>query len=263
MYLKTINFTANKNITMKKFLLLLLLQIILFNSLFAQEIKPKPFKIFKFLPFSLITGSLTMSQEKFNTEKNRSTILTLGLRYIKTNQEATNYSSTSQKNIEQFNKWNGGMMGIERRFYVPSFKSGEKNSFFNERTQFGLYLSTGLRLDYNSNEYDKSTYNYVYDQSKPNTQTGILEVNKAKINYLGVMPNMNIGMQFTLFQNLYIDTFLGGGLRFINKKIVSKTQSGNYQSSYFRDNLQISATENFMMKEGVQANFGFSLGLKF
>lgn len=248
---------------MKKLIVSILLQIIFLNNIFAQETKPKPFKIFKFLPFSLITGSLTMSQEKFNTEKNRSTILTLGVRYIKTNQEATNYTSTSQKNIEQFNKWNGGMIGIERRFYVPSFKSGDKTLFLNEKTLFGVYLSTGLRLDYNSNEYDKSNYNYVYDPIKPNIQTGIFEVNTGRVNYIGAMPNMNIGIQFTLFQNLYIDTFIGGGIRFINKKIVRKTQSSNNQNSYFGDNLQIRSTENFMLKEGVQANFGCSLGLKF
>ncbi len=248
---------------MKKIIVLILLQINFLNCILAQEIKPKPFKIFKFLPFSLITGSLTMSQEKFNAEKNRSTIFTLGLRYIKTNQEATNYSSTTQINVDQFNKWTGGMMGIERRFYVPSFKSGDKTLFFNEKAQFGVYLSTGLRLDYNSNTYDKSNYNYVYDQTKPNTQTGILVENSGRVNYFGVMPNMNIGIQFTLFQNLYIDTFIGGGLRLINKNIVRKTQSNNNQNSYFGDNLQIRATENFMLKEGVQANFGCSLGLKF
>jgi hypothetical protein len=80
------------------------------------------------------------------------------------------------------------------------------------------------------------------------------------------MPNMNIGLQFTLFQNLYIDTYIGGGIRFISQKITNQkvdtipTNATNYGYYGVNDN---SALTTFIIKEGVQPNFGFALGLNF
>jgi hypothetical protein len=90
--------------------------------------------------------------------------------------------------------------------------------------------------------------------------------NSGRISYLGVMPNMNIGLQFTIFQNLYIDTYIGGGIRFLSQKkskeIKDIVPQNVHLSGYYGGN-DNGALTTFVIREGVQPNFGFSLGLNF
>ncbi|WP_255066535.1 hypothetical protein [Lacihabitans sp. LS3-19] len=224
----------------------------------AQE---KNLKIFKFQPFSLITGSMNFNQEIFNKSQTRSTVFGIGLRYVNKDNEVYNYDNFGNSTpYTQTNKWQGATASVDRRFYVPGFFSGDKYTFINEKAKFGVYLSAGLKLEYNINNYDNSSYIYIPDTTKLNS-TYKLSKNTGKVSYLGIMPNMNIGMQFTLFQNLYIDTYIGGGIRFISKKISNEVNDGpaNGYNYYVNSN----AIETFVIKEGVQPNFGFSLGLNF
>lgn len=242
--------------------LLGLLTLITFSAQ-AQKTEDKPLKIFKFHPFSLVTGSMSFSQEMYNKDKNKSTVISLGLRYINNENIAQDYSYSSAKPIQQHNKWTGGHLSVDRRFYVPAFQNGEKLSFINEKAQFGVYLSTGIKVDFNTNDYDKSFYGSIPDSLKQGG-TKIQRIDNAgKIRYLGFMPNMNIGMQFTLFQNLYMDLFIGGGLRIVSKTIISQKQTDYASGYYYNNSIQTGAVENFIVREGVQPNFGFALGLNF
>jgi hypothetical protein len=245
----------------------LLLAIFTFATLagLAQQNEEKPLKIFKFQPFSLVTGSMNFGEEIFNKSKTRSTVIGLGIRYInRKNDIYDNYGSISA--YKQSSKWQGATVSVERRFYVPGFFSGDKYSFINDKSQFGIYLSPGIKVEYNQNDYDKSSFYQLPDPSKPNNYNSTFYQNSGRISYLGVMPNMNIGLQFTLFQNLYIDTYIGGGIRFISRKITNQkvdtipTNATNYGYYGVNDN---SALTTFVIKEGVQPNFGFSLGLNF
>lgn len=240
---------------MKKYLF-----ILLFFAAFLANAQEKNLKIFKFQPFSLITGSMNFNQEIFNNSRTRSTVIGLGLRYV--NRENDIYSYDTFGNslpYTQTNKWQGATASIDRRFYVPGFYSGDKFTFINDKAKFGVYLSAGLKLEYNINNYDNSNYYYVTDSTKLNTYK--FSKNTGKVSYLGIMPNMNIGMQFTLFQNLYIDTFIGGGIRFLSKKISNEVNDG--PANGYNYYVNSSAIETFVIKEGVQPNFGFSLGLNF
>ena len=159
---------------MKKYLF-----ILLFFAAFLANAQEKNLKIFKFQPFSLITGSMNFNQEIFNNSRTRSTVIGLGLRYV--NRENDIYSYDTFGNslpYTQTNKWQGATASIDRRFYVPGFYSGDKFTFINDKAKFGVYLSAGLKLEYNINNYDNSNYYYVTDSTKLNTYKSLL------INYL-------------------------------------------------------------------------------
>ncbi|MBP8156582.1 MAG: hypothetical protein KAX81_06100 [Leadbetterella sp.] len=231
----------------------------------AQQTEEKTLKIFKFQPFSLITGSMNFGEEIFNKSKTRSTVIGLGIRYINREDDIyDNYGAISS--YKQNSKWQGATASIERRFYVPGFFSGDKYSFINNKSKFGVYLSPGLKVEYNVNDYDKGSFYYLTDSTKPNNITSKFYQNSGRVAYLGVMPNMNIGMQFTIFQNLYIDTYIGGGIRFISQKKskeIKDTIPPNVNSFGYYGANDNSALTTFVIKEGVQPNFGFSLGLNF
>ncbi|MBK9508072.1 MAG: hypothetical protein IPP61_18735 [Cytophagaceae bacterium] len=239
---------------MKKTTTILSLILFLSINLMAQE--QKRTKIFKYHPFSLITGSFNLSQEIFNKENTKSTVIGLGIRYV--NKESDNNYYGSSTTYEQFNKWQGASVWVDRRFYVPAFQSGEKYGFNNEKVKFGVYLAPGLKLDYNYNNYDNGYYSMNYNQAGQAIDP-VLYINNGKTSYLSAFPNVNIGMQFTLFQNMYIDTFIGGGVKFISKNIIADNspQGGNYGYSY----VTTDAIETFVIREGVRPNFGFSLGI--
>jgi hypothetical protein len=231
----------------------------------AQQNDDKPLKIFKFQPFSLITGSMNFGEEIFNKSKTRSTVIGLGLRYINRKSDVYNNFGVISA-FKQTSKWQGLTFSLERRFYVPGFLSGDKYSFLNDKAKFGVYLAPGVKLEYNQNDYDKGSYYQIIDSSKVGNYDSKFYQNSGRLRYLGVMPNMNIGLQFTVFQNLYIDTYIGGGIRFISQKLtnqkVDPTPGGSLNYGYYGVN-ENGAVQTFVIREGVQPNFGFSLGLNF
>lgn len=238
---------------MKKILTLISIIYISIPNLNAQE--KKNHKIFKYHPFSLITGSFNISQEIFNKENTKSTVIGLGIRYVN-KEENNNYSSSMA--YEQFNKWQGVSLWVDRRFYVPGFQSGDKYGFDNEKVKFGVYLAPGVKLDYNHNNFDNGYYSTVYNQVGQPIDP-VLYVDNGKVNYISVFPNINLGMQFTLFQNLYMDLFIGGGVKFLSKNILEKNNNENV--SYGYSSVTTEAINTFVVREGVRPNFGFSLGI--
>ncbi|MCP9761464.1 hypothetical protein [Lacihabitans soyangensis] len=231
----------------------------------AQQNEEKPLKIFKFQPFSLVTGSMNFGEEIFNKSRTRSTVIGLGIRYInRKNDIYDSYGTISA--YKQNSKWQGATFSVERRFYVPGFFSGDKYSFINDKSKFGVYLSPGLKVEYNVNDYDKGGFYYLTDSTKPNNMVSKFYRNSGRISYLGLLPNMNIGLQYTIFQNLYIDTYIGGGIRFLSQKKSKEVkdtvpQNGNF-TGYYGGN-ENGALTTFVIREGVQPNFGFALGLNF
>jgi hypothetical protein len=242
---------------MKK--LIFILSLVSFSS-FSQE--AKRLKIFKFHPFSLITGSLNVSQETFNKESTKSFIVGLGVRYLNRKEQVSFQNGTVNEVIPQFNKWQGATLSLERRLYVPGFFGGDKYSFISEKGQFGIYFSGGSKFEYNVNQFDNSRVGYVIDpKNNSNLQTKVID--QSKTQYLGIMPNINMGMQFTLFQNLYTDIHIGGAIRFLSSKVLESNKSNTQDQNYYYGNtLKREAINTFVIKEGVQANFGFALGLR-
>ncbi|MCU0324603.1 MAG: hypothetical protein MUF45_05045, partial [Spirosomaceae bacterium] len=81
---------------------------------------------------------------------------------------------------------------------------------------------------------------------------------KGKIDYLGGTAGVNIGYQFTLFQHLYIDTYLGGGLRLLSKNENIQRQQQQIGYYYNGDN---GAILEFVDKAGVVPNAGITVGV--
>ncbi len=232
--------------------------VLISNFSFGQD--AKPIKIFKFHPFSLATGSLSVSQEKFNKEATKSTIVGLGLRYINSKSQTYLQNPGFSEVIPQFNKWQGATLSLERRIYVPGFFGSEKNKFLNDDALFGVYFSGGAKVEYNVNTYDNSRVNYV---NEPNSSSGkqVKVIDTGTKQYIGVLPNLNMGVQFTLFQNLYTDIQIGGAIRFLSAKTL-KSKQDILGDSYYYNGLNKELIGAFVVKEGVQANFNFGLGLR-
>ncbi len=232
--------------------------ILLAHSALSQDLKP--IKIFKFHPFSLGTGSLSVSQERFNKEATKSTIIGIGLRYVNNKSQTYLQNPGFSEVIPQFNKWQGATLSLERRIYVPGFAGNEKNKFLNEDALFGVYFSGGVKIEYNVNNYDNSRSVFV---NEPNSSSGkqIKVIDTGTKQYIGVLPNLNMGVQFTLFQNLYTDIQIGGAIRFLKAKTL-KTKQDIAGDSYYYNGLNREFINSFVIKEGVQANFNFGLGLR-
>jgi hypothetical protein len=238
---------------MKNIILLLLLS---FGTL-AQE--KKNLKIFKFHPISLVSGSLNLSQEIFNKELSKSFLVGIGVRYLNLKDIYSYQYGSSSSPINQFNKWQGATLSLERRIYVSGFKEVDKNILMNQKGFFGLYFSGGTKLEYNYNYFDNSRIISKYDP-KTSANTEISIIDKGKVKYMGILPNINIGIQITLFQNLYTDINFGGGIRFLNKNIVSFEK--NTYENFYSDSLALETINSFVIQEGVQPNFNFTLGFK-
>jgi hypothetical protein len=240
---------------MKKVFTLIALVFVLISRGQAQE----KLKVFKFQPLPLATSMLAFGIESFNEDRTRSTVFNLGIRYKKDNDRNYSYAESSVGGgdfINQFSDWKGIMGSLERRFYVPEFMDKEANMLNQKGSQSGVYFSPSLRIDFNQSDYDRSYYNYIYIP-ETQTQTSELLANSGKINFIGIMPSLNFGVQFTIFQYAYIDLHIGGGIRVQWENLVEQQSSGN--NSYYREGGII---EGLVIKEGVQPTGGITFGLK-
>jgi hypothetical protein len=168
-----------------------------------------------------------------------------------------NQFSSNGTELEQKDDWKG-LTGIyERRFYVPSFKEGKPNFINTESSQNGIYLAPSLRMDYTFRDYNLGSFEYQYD----NTGKIISETtnyNSGKVSYVGIMPSINLGVQFSIFQYGYIDLFVGGGLRvqFEDEKDIIRNSSNAYYSG--GNNI----ITDLVLSQGVRPNGGISVGVR-
>jgi hypothetical protein len=239
---------------MKKILLLSAIYFICL-SLNAQtkSIESRPFGTLKFYPLGLVTNSLQLGTEQFNKENNRSLVAILGLRYRKGNRNNI-FSSSNQG----YNNWKGASLLLERRIYIPKFKFRNHLQKPDQLFGSGVYVAPYLKADYNVNDVDFTVFkNEVQGGVNKNTYVNTV----GKINYFSGTGGINIGYQVTLFQYLYLDMFLGGGLRILNKNDKTKdTIVGNngFYESYYNNG----AIETFVTREGVVPNGGISIGVR-
>lgn len=241
---------------MKKLVFILLILLLKPGHSVGQE---KNTKVLKLQPFSFITGSLNVQQEIFSKDMKKSTSILLGVRNVNNTTNNVDYNSGSSKALENTDKWKGVTIGIDRKIYVPAFQKITSQTL--DKNRIGLYFSIGARIEYNENTFNRDYYTQNQDVLKPGVYTQVLNNYNGKINYLGIMPNLNLGLQFTVFQNLYCDITLGGGLKFISTKEKQVVGAPN-SNIYYYDNLATNAIATFVIKEGVRPNFGFGLGLE-
>lgn len=207
----------------------------------------------KFYPFGLVTNSLQLGFEKFNNEKSRSMNVVFGIRYKKS--DGYNQLDPTGNAYQNFTNWIGASVLLERRIYIPKLKSKFIDENPEKPFKYGVYLAPFLKLDYNQNDFDNSFYSYNNVNGQSNYQ---LIRNKGKVDYFGGTAGLNIGYQFTLFQHLYIDTYLGGGLRLLSK---NQNLERQLQQIGFLYNDANGAILEFVDKAGVVPNAGITVGV--
>jgi hypothetical protein len=212
-------------------------------------------KIFKFDPLPLVTSALSFGIENFNEDRSRSTVFHLGIRYKKDNDNYGNPVILNNVQQSLYSDWKGLFATVERRFYVPSFKDKGANFLNSEASQSGVYFSPSLRLDVNQNDYARNSYGYIHNPIS-GQQDYVDTFSSGKTNFIGIMPAMNFGVQFTIFQYAYIDLHIGGGIRVQN---TTEKDGVGFPSSY---NNYANSITTFVTKEGVQPTGGITFGLK-
>lgn len=208
----------------------------------------KKHSVLKFQPTALATSALVLGKEYFNKDNTKSSLIFLGIRYQNT---SNTVSFPANNSVEQMDKWIGGSLSLERRYYVPSF--GNKANILDANA-WGIYFAPALKLDYTQNKFEKSYYDYKYDSQGKSLGVFFFD-NKGTGKYLGITPSANVGLQFVIFENMYIDAFVGGGVRFL-KSSGQKAKTNNYGTS--SDGM----LKEFIFKEGVLPNGGFSVGIR-
>ncbi len=220
-----------------------------------QKIETKPFGTLKFYPLGLVTNTLQLGTEQFNKANNRSTVAILGLRYRKSQRENSSFST----NIDGFNNWKGATLLLERRIYVPKFKFRPHLEKPDQLFGSGVYVAPFIKLDYSINDIDITEYKNTLEGGVNKSQ---LVQTTGKINYFGGIGGLNLGYQLTLFQYLYLDAYLGGGLRLLNKNDKTKEKVLSNSNGYIGSFYDSGAIETFVVREGVVPNAGISIGIK-
>lgn len=231
-----------------------------FSQTFAQDKEPEKLVLLKLYPIPLATSSMAFGAEMFNKEKTRSTNVILGIRY--SNEEMSSSATIDGKNesITNFSKWSGLTGQIERRMYVPSFTRLEKGTWLDNYGSLGVYWAPTLKMDYSMNDFDKSFFDY--SRTNASTFGPSILTNRGKVSYIGVTPSINIGLQFTMFQYLYLDFSIGAGIRLLDTNVITKEQSGGNAGQYTSYYGLGNAIDNVIQRDGVQVTGGISIGVK-
>lgn len=182
---------------MKKFFISLICSLIVgfvsINSSFAQDdedsISFSPMKnIVKLAPFQFVDNTFFLGYESFNSDYTKSFNLGLG------------FKTSNSFNEEEL----GFKYEVQYRFYVNGFKNytpKRKEATYRR----GIYASVYLSGLYTQIESEFSTFDPVGNFSTFRT-------NERTIN--AINPGVTIGIQRSVWDILYIDFYVGGGVRF-------------------------------------------------
>jgi hypothetical protein len=184
----------------------------------------KPFEdlrrpiVLKLSPFHFFDNQLSLTGEFFNKDFKRSTAITLNLIYV--------------DNSRIYDV--GTSLNVERRFFPRGFNPDTTNWLRNSAR--GFYFGLGVQLGY-------SEYNNPDETLAPITKTEVVTIKNpgrpdstytyksetvkqfnAVIKNTWVAPHVSIGYQLVLWEALFIDVFVGGGIRFNSSDLFNKTQ---------------------------------------
>jgi hypothetical protein len=170
----------------------------------AQETTPSftiPRAVAKIAPLYFFNNTLDLGVEVFNSKFTKSFNASVGLR-----SGGINYVD-------------GKGLGIEvgyRKYVSPMKLHTRKTKEFYQ----GIYYSLFFRGDY----FKGTENNYYYDYNSGNQYSGFTR----KTNSIG--PGFTIGLEKTFWEIIFIDFYIGGGIKFSDVEI-----SGNPMNSYYRD----------------------------
>lgn len=229
------------------------------SSSFGQSEPPKGLTLFKFYPLPLVTNAMSFGVEKMNASQTRSTGIAVGIRYRRAEENVYNPYLAPNASMDNFNQWQGGFVHLERRFYVPVFKRHENGTWLDAKGSTGVYWAPTLLVDYSVNSFDRSGYETSFpDQSgQPVVRTF---TNRGDVRLFSVKPSLVMGVQYSLFEHLYLDMSLGAGLRWLSK--TEDLDAGNGQPmGYYSSNLT-NATDELMYRAGVRVSGQIAIGVK-
>ena len=197
--------------------------------------------IVKITPQHFIRNTLYASYERFSPSMKSSVQYSLGLLYRR--------DRSSWSGFNDYETQGGVLAEVQGRYYVPAFRqlvSARNNRAFAQ----GIYLSGFLR-----GEYAQIDGAYTVWNSMGNFQ----EQRPVSDRVLAINPGFTIGYQRTLWQFIYLDMYLGGGLRIasISRGQTMPPGSGFYNSSFYGggDILDL-AYRGILPKAGISIGIG-------
>lgn len=227
----------------RNFLLIVLLAFLSF-AVSAQEaeedVSNKTYKsgeqlvlrrnIFKITPGDFFNSTFTAGLETMNKSYTRS----LNLHF----------------NLRSGENWEGDIFGIggeiSYRLYAGRGLVIQESRRGNRFIQ-GAYFAPYLRGGYLTKQYDPNQQ--VYDPVT-NTWNPLGESNKTEITYF--FPGIYVGWQRTFWDLIYMDVFLGGGVRMANVKHGTPLLNDNWTDGIFD-----------VEYNGVAPRLGINLGISF
>jgi hypothetical protein len=209
---------------MKRLLILILLALSLCS--YAQEVKVPDFtlprNIVKISPQHLLTNTLELGIERFNTCFSESLQFSAGLR----------------AGARDYNNGKGAHLEFAYRNYLSPMKFRTNGEYGHYQ---GIYCSLFLRGAF----FSGTSVGYGYSPENG----GVVEDLELKVS--SVAPGFTLGMQVTEWKAIVFDVFIGGGFRFVELH-----DNGAIQFSK-HSNQSDPADDGIFIKTGLKIGVGF------
>jgi hypothetical protein len=192
--------------------------------------------VMKLSPFHFFDRQLSITGELFGHDYKRSLCISLAMIYA--------------DNSKVYDV--GTSITLERRFYPRGFNPDTSNR--NRNTATGFYFGMGAQVGYS--EYNDRT-NYSNGYYDPMTGNYFYYNDNVTITSAWITPNITLGYQFILWDALYIDAYVGGGVKVNDTKKTSKNIGIDF-SRYYSDPDILSR-----YYKGVVPRVGLTLGMGF
>lgn len=216
------------NQPMKKLVVLILLAASISTFGQTEEITPKftiPRTLIKIAPLQFFSNTLELGIESFNKDFSRSFEGSIGFR----------------SGSGDFDDGNGMSAEIGYRRYVSPMKIRvrKERQFYQ-----GIYYNVAFRAGYFNGTHNNYSW---YD---PNTGTYHQDRVKESVRFFA--PSFTLGLQKTLWQIIFLDVFIGGGIRFSE---IERSNS-NPDVFYFGDRLLEPGYDGIFPKIGAKIGVG-------
>lgn len=149
--------------------------------------------VLKLSPFHFFDRQLSLTGDFFDKSYRRSTAITLNLIYA--------------DNSRVYDV--GTSLQMERRFFPRGFMPDTSNP--NRNGASGFYFGMGLQLGYSEYNDLERYRSSIYD---PNTGMMIYTNDDVSITSMWASPMVSLGYQLILWDALYLDAYVGGGIKF-------------------------------------------------
>lgn len=210
------------------------------NILFNKRIEFEDLRkrqIIRISPIHLFDNQFNLSAEFFNPTFTRSHLLTASIMYADNN-----------------SKVDGGFsLDYQGRIYPRAFKADSMAVYKNSAS--GFYMGLGIQAgycDYRNKHLQRDILvNSPYGQYRTQVPVNVSTQN------IWVNPYLGLGYQFIIWESLYADLFVGGGLK-INRVSKSSPDKSLDLKEFYADPI---FTDRFF--QGIMPRVNLSIGVGF